>query len=253
MQFRQQEVVIVRRARRRSLTIKVSAHSPVRVLVSMGVSARDIEKILVERWDWVLGHQAKLNQEPEPLKVHALQGQVWPLFAENWLVKEQPTPLRKIFCVFQNHELQIYWPLSRWDQKERLRAQAQKAVHEALLDYALGVFSERVNYWSLQMGLVPKQVQLMRGKSRWGSCSSQGLVRINYRLIFSPVSVIDSVVIHELAHLVHLNHSDKFWTLVFSFCPTYADSKKWLRLNSFRMPELSFSEVRSPGLRTGSN
>ena len=65
-------------------------------------------------------------------------------------------------------------------------------------------------------------------KSRWGSCSSRGTLSFNYKLVFAPPKVLDYVVVHELCHLKHLNHSKAFWGEVARYLPDYKDRKKKL-------------------------
>lgn len=66
-------------------------------------------------------------------------------------------------------------------------------------------------------------------KTRWGSCSSRGTLSFNYRLIFAPPEILDYVVVHELCHLTHMNHSKDFWNMVGSVMPDYQKHRKWLR------------------------
>ena len=66
-------------------------------------------------------------------------------------------------------------------------------------------------------------------KTRWGSCSSTGTLSLNYRLMFAPPRVLDYVVIHELCHLTHMNHSREFWNLVASVMPEYKIHRNWLK------------------------
>lgn len=68
--------------------------------------------------------------------------------------------------------------------------------------------------------------------SNWGSCSSKSNINLSTRLLLAPVTVIDYVIIHELCHLVHMNHSDKFWNLVSSIMPDYKLCETWLKKNS---------------------
>ncbi|MBI2669489.1 M48 family metallopeptidase [Candidatus Woesearchaeota archaeon] len=68
-------------------------------------------------------------------------------------------------------------------------------------------------------------------KSRWGSCSSNGNINISSGLLFAPDEVLESVCIHELAHLIEHNHSERFWTLVKTALPDYDERKKWLQEN----------------------
>ena len=72
-------------------------------------------------------------------------------------------------------------------------------------------------------------VNLKYNRSNWGSCSTKGNINLSTCLLFAPDDVIDYVIIHELAHLVEMNHSPRFWTLVEDAMPDYTQKKKWLR------------------------
>ena len=78
------------------------------------------------------------------------------------------------------------------------------------------------------MDLYPRQVTIRGQKGRWGSCSSRGALSLNWKLISAPAFVLDYVVIHELAHLAHMNHSAAFWRLVAAHCPDYKRARRWL-------------------------
>ena len=75
------------------------------------------------------------------------------------------------------------------------------------------------------------KISFKHQRSRWGSCSSKGNINISTRLLFAPDDVLEYVCIHELAHLVYLNHSKKFWALVARAVPDYKDKQKWLKEN----------------------
>lgn len=76
-----------------------------------------------------------------------------------------------------------------------------------------------------------KKVTLRNNATNWGSCSYDGHISISSRLLFAPPDVVDYILIHELAHLVEHNHSDKFWKLVESVMPEYTKAEKWLEVN----------------------
>lgn len=90
---------------------------------------------------------------------------------------------------------------------------------------------KRLKELAQKLGVRYKKVQVKDVKSRWGSCSSKGTISLNWRLIMAPSEVIDYVLIHELAHIVHPNHSKYFWKYVATFCPDYKLHKSWLRKN----------------------
>ena len=76
-----------------------------------------------------------------------------------------------------------------------------------------------------------KSVNLKYNHSNWGSCSAHSNVNLSTRLLFAPDDVQDYVILHELAHLVELNHSDRFWSLVEQHMPDYPEKERWLKQN----------------------
>ena len=90
-------------------------------------------------------------------------------------------------------------------------------------------FEIRVNYYHRITGGNYTSITVRDQRSRWGSCSSRGPLSFNYRLIFAPPAVLDYVVVHELCHLTHMNHSKDFWNMVSSVMPEYKEYRKWLR------------------------
>jgi len=76
-----------------------------------------------------------------------------------------------------------------------------------------------------------KQVYLKYNSSNWGSCSAGKNINLSTRLLFAPPEVRDYVIIHELAHLIELNHSDRFWKLVSEVMPDFEEKERWLRKN----------------------
>lgn len=92
-------------------------------------------------------------------------------------------------------------------------------------------FARRLDRFSAAMGVSPKGVTVRDPKTRWGSCSSRGTLSFSWRLLFAPIAVLDYVVIHELAHLAHPDHSPRFWAKVRAHCPGADASRAWLRKN----------------------
>ncbi|MSU36306.1 MAG: M48 family peptidase [Pedosphaera sp.] len=82
---------------------------------------------------------------------------------------------------------------------------------------------------ALPLGFHPERVSVRNQRSRWGSCSRHGTISLNWRLIQTPASVRDYILLHELAHLRHLNHSDRYWKEVARICPEYERAELWLR------------------------
>jgi predicted metal-dependent hydrolase len=79
-------------------------------------------------------------------------------------------------------------------------------------------------------------------RSRWGSCSSEGVLMYSWRLIMAPSPVLDYVAAHEVAHLVEMNHSDAFWAVVARICPDYQTHRVWLRKNGDVLHRVNFGD-----------
>lgn len=88
---------------------------------------------------------------------------------------------------------------------------------------------ERVKALAETSGLRPAALTIRGQRTRWGSCSSSGRLNLNWRLLFAPARAVDYVVLHELCHLRHMNHSAAFWSLVAEFDPDYAAHRRLLR------------------------
>lgn len=96
---------------------------------------------------------------------------------------------------------------------------------------ALEILSGRVEWYAKIHGLVYQSVRISNAKKRWGSCSSRGSLRLNWRLVLAPPEVLDYVVAHELAHLKEPNHSRAFWERVRQMLPSYQQHVAWLKAN----------------------
>ena len=108
----------------------------------------------------------------------------------------------------------------------------QTAIKRAVLQWykreALRVFAECLEHFTPLMKVAPRELKLTSARTQWGSCTSQGVVRLNWQLVTMPLHLIDYVVVHELAHLQEMNHSPAFWRVVESVCPDYAAIRKEL-------------------------
>lgn len=93
----------------------------------------------------------------------------------------------------------------------------------------LGYVNEIVEEYS-RLGLVSSRIRLGKARTRWGSCSPHGVIMINRRLVHAPLRVVEYVVVHELVHLRHRNHSKKFWKAVEDILGDVKPQKQWLRL-----------------------
>jgi len=90
--------------------------------------------------------------------------------------------------------------------------------------HAQSNFPDRIGEFAPRLDVPAPRLYLSNARTRWGSCNAQREVRLNWRLIQAAQSTIDYVVVHELAHLIEMNHSPRFWKLVASVCPHYREA-----------------------------
>ena len=102
-------------------------------------------------------------------------------------------------------------------------------VETALFRLAIAELPARLSELAQAHALTVRRVSVRNQRSRWGSCSRRGTVSLNWRLVQVPIAVRDYIILHELAHLRHLNHSARFWAEVARLCPDYEVAERWLR------------------------
>jgi predicted metal-dependent hydrolase len=101
----------------------------------------------------------------------------------------------------------------------------------AIRKLALDTIVKRQAFYCSEVDRTPRTVKMDDSVHYWGRCSDQGRMTYSWRLVMAPEYVLDYVTAHEVAHLVHLNHSDKFWAVVARICPRYLEAQEWLRMN----------------------
>ncbi len=111
------------------------------------------------------------------------------------------------------------------DLSDDQRAFLEKKYIDAAREY----FPKRVAYFHSFTGGAYKRITIRDQKTRWGSCSAKGTLSFNWRLMLAPPAILDYVVVHELCHLTHMDHSAAFWQAVETVYPDYRNARKWLK------------------------
>lgn len=222
---------LVRSNRRRTISLQVKNGS-VRVLAPSYVSKADIDQFVKKKSKW-LQDKLALSTKYEPVinkefkhgecfyflgKAHSLQVNI----AVNNL---GPKMLDKVEC----NEDCIVVTLAENSPSKLRRQQVQQRLIQWYVDQAALKLPKKVEILQNSIGLKAKELTIKFYKSRWGSCDSKQRMKLNWLLIMAPEFVIDYVIIHELCHLVHLNHSSAFWELVNTHTPHHHSASQWLK------------------------
>lgn len=97
------------------------------------------------------------------------------------------------------------------------------------------IIQKRISYYQKYFNIKPKVIRIEESSKKWGSCNSNRNIDFNWRLAMAPIEIIDYIVVHEMCHMVHMNHSKSFWRLVGKIIPDYKKRSEWLQYNNFRM------------------
>ena len=115
--------------------------------------------------------------------------------------------------------------------REPDEAQIQSALQKLYQREALVLLQEKSAYFAGLLDLQFSSVKVRRTRSKWGHCTIRGELQYNWLVCLAPEPVVDYLVIHEVCHLRHHNHSREFWALVASLCPDYKRLRRWLKEN----------------------
>ncbi|MBX5437332.1 MAG: M48 family metallopeptidase [Alicyclobacillaceae bacterium] len=212
-------------------TISVQWQTGVTVVVPEHMDQRKIEAVLKRKAPWILQKLAELREiRPVSTKREFISGEKFPYLGRQYrlhvLAEDNAAD---VSLKFQNGRFiavvpKVSGPMWR---EERLRA----AFRDWYIQNGIVKVKERLNLFAPRLGLRPTDVVVKDQKLRWGSCTKTGIVNINWRVLMAPLRIVDYVVVHELAHLIHADHSPDFWAVVASVMPDYEERKHWLRVN----------------------
>ncbi len=111
----------------------------------------------------------------------------------------------------------------------------QRALKNWYTDETLGIVKERINYYKLFFEDTVTSIKIKDQKSRWASCTYKNEILFNLRCSMMPIQIIDYIVVHEMCHMEHRNHSKDFYLAVERILPDYKERVKWLKNNGVRM------------------
>ncbi len=240
--FKDWKIEIDRKAFYRGINVKVYPNQKIKLTSWVTCRQRDLRLFLEQAEPWIEKQLAEFESLKQRYpKAEFSHGARLPLLGEYLSLRiffdaerKESLSLKKneLFCIFKN-------PLEEAQIKEKILKFYRQQAEEIIL--------HRTYSYAKQMQVLPAKIRFRSMKSRWGSCSSKGHICFNWRLIAAPLNVIDYVIVHELSHLVYMNHSSEFWTLVERYCPNYKAQKKWLRENGFHFDFLmNQSEIHGP-------
>lgn len=141
---------------------------------------------------------------------------------------------KEIYSFIESKKSWIEKNLAKIDERQKALDEVQPFTEDeikVLAEKAKVIIPERVRYYATKIGVTYNRITIRCQRTRWGSCSSKGNLNFNCLLALFPLEVIDSVVVHELCHRKHMNHSSQFYAEIEKVFPEYKKWHKWLSDN----------------------
>lgn len=216
---------IQRSARRRTIGLYVERDGSVHVKAPPSASDERIEAVVRDKQKWIVRAQAR------------------------WAALNPQQPQREfvsgetVYFLGQPHRLDFRPDTEPGVRREGdlfVMATSDRPVAESLLKElyraeGLARIPPLVQQHSSSMGLAPGRVRVQELGHRWASCSAAGTLNFNWKAMAAPVEVLHYLVVHELAHLVHRDHSAQFWRLIETHLPGWKSHAQWLELHGAQM------------------
>lgn len=208
------------RARRRTIGMEVNLDG-LTVRAPRWVTLSEIEAALIERAPWIVKALAEWRSRQRDVMPHEWKSGAPILFRGSELALEV-YPARRTRIGADLFHLTILHPHAH--EEEAVAA----AVGKWLREQAWSFVAPYVEAYAGRLTATPPTVRLSNARSEWGSCNARGVIRLNWRLVQLPPALAEYVVAHEVAHLIELNHSARFWALVETLMPGHAERRREL-------------------------
>jgi len=210
------------RRRRRTLGLSVDAHG-LKVVAPLRAPWREIDSFLREKRRWIVTKLDEWARVPKPPLLLGMSGESLPLFGQPHRLDVHEGARR---VIHESGRLLVCAP--RWRALETL-------VHW-LKARALEALEPRAAHFAERLGRAAPPVRLSNARTQWGVCGADGSIRLSWRLVHLAPELADYVVAHEVAHLVELNHSRRFWAQLAALYPQWRGAREQLELAGASLP-----------------
>jgi predicted metal-dependent hydrolase len=221
LQGRSVEYRLKQSQRTRGIRLEIRSETGLTVVVPRKYSRQQVLDMLRQKEGWILKHLSPGKAVQMPLFTHeAGHGDRLIFMGRPIEIVINPGKSASSPAVLNGNKLLI--------STGARNAAMPKILENWYRQQAASVFKQKADNFREIMGLRYNAIFIRGQKTRWGSCSPSGNITLNWKLLLAPEDVVDYVVIHELAHLKHMNHSKKFWDTVEHYCPNWKKHRRWL-------------------------
>ncbi|SCP96102.1 M48 family metallopeptidase [Anaerobium acetethylicum] len=216
--------------KRKTMGIYIDCYGNIEVRVPKDTSAESVEKMIEAKWNWIVKTSSEMKERTKGFREKTYE------HGENFLYLGKTYPIRILpdeaaerdFVVLREEVLHVH---VREHEDEKIRQALKRFYYQQCKSLVEG----RIRTYQSHFKTKPKGIKISDNKANWGTCDSKYQMTFNWKLAMAPMEVIDYVVVHEMCHMVHLNHERSFWRLVGKIMPDYEERQKWLAMSSWKM------------------
>ncbi len=215
--------------KRKTLAIEIEAPDRITAIVPMGLDEASILDLVNSKSKWIVSKLVEIR-EIEHQKSHKqyVNGESFPYLGRNYSldIKYEPD------VTFS--EAKLYRGKLVVTTPTRDEAMIRETLENWYRDKATEKIEARLVYYQTYFDMAPKRLVIKNQQKRWGSCTKNKELLFNWKCVMCPAPILDYIVVHEMCHLVHMNHSQEFWELLKKVLPDYENRKEWLKNNGLK-------------------
>jgi predicted metal-dependent hydrolase len=217
-------------SKRKTMSIKITPDGDIKVAAPANMSRKAVIDWVKSKSNWIVKNITEIEKIKYEIvsKEFVNENRLLYLGIEYSLHLDIDQKLKKPLVNLYEDSLMVSTPT---DDREVIKT-AMESWYRYMADKHI---RSRIEYYQPIIGVSPNKVKIKEQKSRWGSCSSKGNLNFNWKVIMAPADVLDYIIVHEMCHLIHLNHSKDYWKQVSSIMPNYKVLKNWLRKNGIKL------------------
>lgn len=218
------------RSRRKTIALIIDPEKGIIVRAPERMTDEQIGEFVKSKASWITKKREEIKRAKSLSRAKEfVNGEKLPFLGKQYEIEMiESEDIKGAEIILKDGKFQIRIPsnLERDNRREIIKRELiEWYKREARIKY-----KERVELYKNKLNVDFNKIYIRDQKTRWGSCSSKGNLNFNWRLIMAPLPVMDYIVVHELAHLIHPNHGRDFWRLVESVIPDYIEKKEWLKI-----------------------
>ncbi|WP_223703559.1 M48 family metallopeptidase [Sutcliffiella deserti] len=216
--------------KRTSIAISIDFYGNIEVQAPKGTSDERVLKVLEDKWEWIMKQSKERKERLEGPQKKAYENEERFLYlgAEYPIQVYHDSTITQDHVVFQGERLQIY---VKQLEEERIK----QALKRFYYQQCKALVEKSIKNYQSNFKIKPRSLKITDSRANWGTCDSRQQLTFNWRLAMAPLEVLEYVVVHEMCHMVHLNHDRSFWRLVGKILPDYKEQENWLALSSWKM------------------